>query len=116
MFYLTSQERKTIVFVLCLLILGIGLDFFKKKTNRTDLINYEVLEDRLFKKVDINKASISELTTIPGVGKKLAYSIVDFRKFNRGFRHIEELKKIRGIKDKKLKQLKKYITLEDHSR
>ena len=112
MFYLTSQERKTIIFIFCLLILGIGLDFFKKKTNRTKLVDYEVLEGRLFKRVDINRASVSELTTIPGVGRKLACSIVDFRKFNCGFTRIEELKKIRGIKDKKLEQIRKYITLE----
>ena len=113
MFYLTTQERKTIVFVLALLILGIGLDFFKKKTNRADLINYKLLEGRLFEKVDINRASFSEITTIPGVGEKLAYSIIAYRKSHGRFKNIEELKRVKGIKDRKLEKLKKYITIED---
>jgi len=113
MFYLTTQERKTIIFILALLILGIGLDFFKKKTNRADLINYKLLEGRLFEKVDINRASFSELNTIPGVGEKVAYSIIAYRKSNGGFKNIEELKRIKGIKDRKLEKLKKYITIED---
>ena len=113
MLHLTSHERKTVIFVLGLLILGIGLDFFKKKTNRVNLIDFKTLEEQLFKKVDINKATTSELTTIPGVGEKLAYSIVSYRKSKGAFGDIEELKNIKGIKDKKLGQLRKYITLSD---
>lgn len=112
MLYLTSHERKTIVFILALLILGIGLDFFKKMTNRVNLVDYETLQEKFFDKVDINRASALEFSTIPGVGKKLAHSIVDYRKSHGDFKDIGELKRVKGIKDKKLKQLKKYIKLE----
>lgn len=112
MLYLTSSERKTIIFILSLLILGIGLDFFKKKTNRVNLIDYESLEEKFFDRVDINKANVLELTSIPGVGEKLAQTIVDYRKSQGKFKDIEDLKKVRGIKNKKLEQLRKYIRLE----
>ncbi|MDD5005075.1 MAG: helix-hairpin-helix domain-containing protein [Candidatus Omnitrophica bacterium] len=115
MFDLTSQEKKTIIFVLSLCILGIGLDFFRKKADRIDLVNYKALEEQLIKKSDINKAGFSELANIPGVGERLAYSIIDYRKAKGGFKNIEELKEIKGIKDKKLEQLKKYLTLENNS-
>jgi competence ComEA-like helix-hairpin-helix protein len=112
MLYLTSQERKTIVFVLSLLILGIGLDFFKQKTGRANLINFPALEEKMFEKIDINKAGALEFATIPGVGEKLAEAIVEERKIKGDFEDIEDLKRVRGIKNKKLEQLKKYITLE----
>jgi len=111
MFHLTSQERKTVVFVLSLLILGIGLDFYKKKTNRVNLVNFEALEEKLFDQVNINKASKSELTTIPGIGEKLAHSIIEYRNSNGNFKNMDDIKKIKGIKDKKLEQIKKYISL-----
>jgi competence ComEA-like helix-hairpin-helix protein len=110
MLYLTSQERKTIVFVLSLLILGIGLDFFKQKTGRANLINFPALEEKMFEKIDINKAGALEFATIPGVGEKLAEAIVEERKIKGDFEDIEDLKRVRGIKNKKLEQLKKYIT------
>ncbi|MFC1709114.1 ComEA family DNA-binding protein [Candidatus Omnitrophota bacterium] len=112
MLHLTSHEKKTVVFILTLLVLGLGLDFYKKKTNRADLINFPELEGRLFEKVDINKATALEFATIPGVGSKLAYTIVSERKLNGKFEDVQDLKRVRGIKDKKLKQMKKYITLE----
>lgn len=113
MLQLTSQERKVIIFVLCLLILGIGLNFFGKTAKSSPRLDYERLEEQLFKKLDINKATLSELVTIPGVGEKLASDIIDYRKSHAGFETIEELKQIKGIKDKKLEQLRRYITLSN---
>jgi competence protein ComEA len=112
MLSLTSYEKRTVVFVLSFLILGIGLDFFQKKSGRTGLIDYKNLEDKFFDRVDVNRANALEFATIPGVGEKLAYAIVAYRRANGEFRNIEELKKVKGIKDKKLEQIRKYIKLE----
>jgi comEA protein len=116
MFNLTSQEQKAVVFVLVFLMVGIGLEFYKKSNNRDNLLSFDTLEQQLFDKVDINKATVLELANIPGVGENLAYSIVDYRKSNGNFKNIEDLKKVKGIKNKKLEQLRRYITLEDPSK
>lgn len=116
MFHLTSQERKTVIFVLCLLVLGIGLDFINKNTNRANLINFRIPQEQLFDKVDINKATLSELMTIPNLGAGAAQAIIDYRQSQGCFKNIDELKEIKGIKDKKLEKLKKYITLEPCSK
>ncbi len=116
MLNLTSHERKTVVFVLVLLVLGMGLDYFKKKTNRGSLVDFQSLEGQIIKRVNINKASPSELTTIPGIGENLAKAIVDYRKSNKSFKDIQELKNIKGIKDRKLEQMKKYITINAASK
>lgn len=113
MLELTSQEKKTIIFILCLLLLGIGIDFLRKKTPAYGLIDYEALKERLFEKVDINKATLSELRTMPKLGEKTAQAIIEYRNSYGEFKSLEELKKVKGIKDKKLTQLKKYIKLSD---
>ena len=47
--------------------------------------------------VDINTASIRELTTLPGIGQVLAGRIVDYRTENGGFRVKEELMNVPGV-------------------
>lgn len=116
MFHLTSQERKTVIFVLALLVLGIGLDFLNKKTNRANLVNFRISKEQLFDKVDINKATLSELMTIPNLGASAAQAVIDYRKSYSCFKNVGELKQVKGIKDKKLEQIKRYITVESCSK
>jgi len=48
-------------------------------------------------KVNINTATESELTTIPGIGKVKAKSIIEYREQNGNFKSIDELKEINGF-------------------
>lgn len=48
--------------------------------------------------VDVNRASLAELATIPGVGEKLAQRIVR----GRPYRAIEELLAVRGVGQKRV--------------
>ncbi|MBZ5536993.1 MAG: helix-hairpin-helix domain-containing protein [Acidobacteriia bacterium] len=61
--------------------------------------------------VDINHASVEELATLPGIGKVTAQRIVAFREQNGPFRRLEELLIIRGISEKRLKQILPRISL-----
>jgi competence protein ComEA len=60
--------------------------------------------------IDINRASARDLILIPGIGEKLADQIVYLRKRVGKFDKIEQLMEIKGIKDKKLSKLRKYIS------
>ncbi len=63
--------------------------------------------------VDINLISRDELMMIPGLGGgKLAESILAFREQNGKFTAIDQLMNIKGIKEKKLTKLKKYLYVE----
>jgi competence protein ComEA len=59
--------------------------------------------------ININKATLDDLMLIPGIGEKTALQIVQFREKSGKFRILEDLMKIRGIKEKKFAKLKKYF-------
>ena len=61
--------------------------------------------------VDINTASVSELTALNGIGNVKAQAIVEYREKNGGFKTVDELKAVRGIGDKTLEQLRPHVTV-----
>ena len=63
-------------------------------------------------KVNINKATITELTQLPGVGESLAKRIIEYRNINGKFKSIEDLKNVSGIGEKKLENLREYIIIK----
>lgn len=60
-------------------------------------------------KVNINKATQTELETLPGIGPSIALKIINYRKENGKFKSIEDLKNVSGIGDNKFNQIKNYI-------
>jgi len=62
--------------------------------------------------VNINTASVEELTQLPRVGVKVAERIVDYRKEHGSFKTVEDLKTVKGIGDKMLDQLRPQISVK----
>jgi competence protein ComEA len=62
--------------------------------------------------ININHATEDDLLLIPGIGEKTAGKILEFRKRIGRFNKIEELTEIKGIKEKKLSKLRKYLLVE----
>jgi competence protein ComEA len=61
--------------------------------------------------IDVNRASVEELSHVPGIGERLAAQIVDRRQQGM-FESVSDLMTVRGIKEKKLHDLKKYLTVK----
>lgn len=61
--------------------------------------------------ININIASIEELTTLPGIGESKAQNIINYREENGYFKTIDEIKNVNGIGESTFDQLKKYITV-----
>lgn len=63
-------------------------------------------------KININKATQTELEMIPGVGPSTALKIIEHREQNGKFKSIEDIKKVSGIGDAKYEKMKNYITVK----
>ena len=61
--------------------------------------------------VNINKADLKELESIPGVGPATAKNIIEYREKYGGFADINEIKNVKRIGDKTYEKLKDYITV-----
>lgn len=62
--------------------------------------------------ININTASKEELMTLPGIGEAKAKSIIDYRETHNGFKSIEEIKNIVGIKDSVFNKIKDSIAVK----
>lgn len=113
---LTQEEKRVVIFLLGLLLIGMGLDFAIKKIGPFHLIDENTIRQKVFRKVNINKATLHELQSVPGIGKKLSREIYDYRKAEGEFLNLEQLKEVKGIKNKKLKEIKPYICLGSHQK
>ena len=59
--------------------------------------------------VDLNAATVDELTKIPGIGRVTAERIVQWREQHGPFRRPEDLMKVKGIGDKSFDKLRPYV-------
>jgi comEA protein len=64
------------------------------------------------KKININSAYAADLQLLPGIGEIIAERIIDYREQKGSFKKPEDIKKVKGIGDKKFEQIKDYITVE----
>ena len=62
-------------------------------------------------KVNINTASVEQLTTLPGVGPKLAARIVEYRQKSGSFRSTQELMNVKGIGEKNFAQIESWLSV-----
>lgn len=62
-------------------------------------------------KINLNKATKEELMTLPGVGEAKADSIIQYRNEHGGFKSIEEIMQISGIKEGLFEKIKDLIKI-----
>ncbi|OAA31927.1 hypothetical protein AT15_03625 [Kosmotoga arenicorallina S304] len=90
---------------------GIGQATLDKIREFITVSNNSIAEEKreIQRKLDLNKASVEELISLPGIGEIKAKSIIDYRETHGGFGSIEELKEVNGIGDKTFSKLKELI-------
>jgi len=66
-------------------------------------------------RININLASQSELTDLPGIGSVLASRIVDYRRQHGDFQRIEDIRNVSGIGEKRFEAIQDKITVTPNS-
>lgn len=59
--------------------------------------------------INLNTATIDQLETLPGIGRKTAERILEYRTKSGSFKRIEELMNVKGIGEKSFLKLKPLI-------
>lgn len=103
MFNLTPQERKSLLFLLCASLIGVGISFAAKLS---PCIGKAIKIDKRLFKVDVNRCTYEELIKIRGIAPALARRITEYRRNHGPFRSLEELKEVKGIGNYRYEKLK----------
>ena len=98
-----------------------GLALFLAIAAHSTAIAFEELEESQkassyhemsMEKIDLNSASIAQLTTLPGVGSAKAKAIIRYREEVGPFLEIEQLTQVKGIGEKMLAKIQQHIEVK----
>ena len=65
--------------------------------------------------ININTATAEEIQLLPGIGDATANNIVEFRQANGPFTSLDDLVRVKGIGEAKLRNIRNFIKLEGMS-
>ncbi|MDD5660548.1 MAG: helix-hairpin-helix domain-containing protein [Candidatus Omnitrophica bacterium] len=109
MISLTPEEKKVILFLLCLAFCGLAMSNLIKINSKIEKAIYPQVH---LTKVDLNKVSLGELVRLRCVSEKLARRIIEHRDFHQEFASLEELKDIKGIGEYRYERLKEVFFVQ----
>ena len=61
--------------------------------------------------INLNTATAAELQQVPGIGPSTADKILQMRKSYGAFKTVDDLRAVRGIGEKRLAKMRKYLTV-----
>ncbi|MBI2429412.1 MAG: helix-hairpin-helix domain-containing protein [Ignavibacteriales bacterium] len=132
-FAFTKNEQKVFLFLSAVFLSGVAIKVYKTYVipqavqqfdySASDSVFNErsrlLIEDTLtasskgvLRKININTATKTELMTLPGIGEATAERIMLYREEKGSFKQINEMRKVKGIGEKKFEKLKPHIEVK----
>ena len=102
---LSNSERRVLFFIIAILIGGSIAGFFRPTPA-------EKSEKKLNLPINVNSASVEDLTILPGIGEVTAKKILEYRIQNKGFKTKNEIIEVNGIGEFKFEKMKDKICVE----
>jgi competence protein ComEA len=62
-------------------------------------------------KINLNSATVQDLTKLPRIGEKVAQRIVEYRTKHGGFKKPEELMNVKGIGEKTFDKMREHLSI-----
>ena len=107
--FFTENERKAIVIVSLVFVLGLTIQYlFKTNPSIFDLVN-AIETTRLYPQIDVNTASYDALLALPYIGPATAKSIIAYREESGGFTSIDQVKHLHAVRAANFDQFKHYL-------
>ena len=121
------KKASVVIITLTLVFCGFAIGFFLGRSSGTGSIRVSAAPTHSLSQtqpstdgstqptnlspVDLNTATVDELTTLPGIGETLARRIVSYREENGPFESLGQLLDVEGIGEKKLEDILDYISI-----
>ncbi|MEO0116167.1 MAG: helix-hairpin-helix domain-containing protein [candidate division WOR-3 bacterium] len=124
---MNAKEKALLIFLILALGSAVVLNLSKRWRMSKEVLKILPLEEEVLakenrdtqefitereEKVDINKAPLKELVSLPGIGPVLAERIIEYRERHKGFKRKEEIMKVKGIGRKKYERIRDKIKVE----
>jgi competence protein ComEA len=93
------------------LMLITALSFFIPQTLANQPTSTDQVAQQEIKNIDINHASVEELSSLKGIGSKKAQAIITYREIYGKFTSIDELLNVKGIGKKVLSDNQQYLKI-----
>lgn len=108
----TRQERLVLLVLAFVLLSGSTFQYFFKRYPRFKDSVHLLENDRLGPKVDLNTASLDDFVRLPYIGEYTARNIIAYRTERGRFASVEEVKLVKGIKEKNYQKFSRYLTVK----
>lgn len=134
MFGFTKQEKIVFFFLVIVFIIGTGITAYQRSAFKNSANEYkdkyaqldsrfnnysrqDSMQNKIEKSkqalININTADKQELMKLPGIGPALSDRIIQYRKNTGLFKTKRDIINIKGIGDKKFKQIEPLISVEN---
>ena len=93
------------------LVLITILAFFTPQTFANQPTNTDQVAQQAIQSIDINHASVDELSSLKGIGSKKAQAIIEYREIYGEFTSVDDLLNVKGIGEKVLSDNKQRLKI-----
>ncbi len=104
------QDKEKIEYKTQEIVTGKSTDITNTTSVNTNLSTNKKSK-RDIEKINLNKATQTELETLPGIGPSTAEKIIAYRKENGNFKNIEDIMNVNGIGESKYNKIKDLISV-----